>query len=280
MGRFGGKAENERALTSKEIALIKRVFKTARLPSLLEVSIGDGLSATGTPWTDSDYQINVGPQLFEHDLSSVNPDVLVHEMTHVWQYFNGTLTKWDALRAHALYGAARRTEYLYDYTLGDSWDDFGFEGQAQMVEDWFTSQGPGADNMSQNSLRYVYIRKVLYAGDRIARELTLEELQDKPPEPPDPSEIQFPDRQISFVEDYSYPTDFFLKTLEKRFAASDIPGLAKRVKQLEVYCRWFRRRTPNEAVMLAARLEARSASDKLAQAFHYNLSTPTRNNLG
>src|SRR5690242_19120265 len=151
MGRFGGKGDNARNLYSTEIKLIERVFSTARLPSWTEVSIADGLSITGTAWTDSDYEMNVGPHLYGGDLSILEPSTLVHEMVHVWQYYNGTLTKAHAFKAHVVAGFRQTvfkpiqfrqgqlvipdSDYLYTYDLDGSWDDMGFEGQAQLVED-------------------------------------------------------------------------------------------------------------------------------------------------
>ena len=135
MGRFGGKGDQSRLLMPGEVKLIRQVFQHARLPSLMmTVTIANGVNGNGGAWTDSDYEINVGPDLFEQDLSTADPSTLIHEMTHVWQYFNGTLTKAHAAAAQALYGFARRSEYLYDYDLGESWNDMGFEGQAQLVE--------------------------------------------------------------------------------------------------------------------------------------------------
>jgi hypothetical protein len=48
----------------------------------------------------------------------------------------------------------------------------GFEGQAQLVEDWFRNDG-----MSETSERFVFVKKVLYTGDSRARDLTLTQLR-------------------------------------------------------------------------------------------------------
>ena len=69
MGTFGGKGQHQRALTTGEVAVIRRAFRTARLPSLLEVTIADGVNGNGGAWTDSDYQINVGPYYFAGNLA-------------------------------------------------------------------------------------------------------------------------------------------------------------------------------------------------------------------
>jgi hypothetical protein len=173
MGRFGGKGDNARLLMPGEVKLIRQVFQHARLPSLMmTVTIADGVNGNGGAWTDSDYQINVGPSLFEQDLSTADPSTLVHEMTHVWQYFNGTLTKAHAAAAQGLYGFARRSAYLYDYNLGDPWNGMGFEGQAQLVEDWYTN-----DKLRMRGSRYNYVRAVLQLQDVGARSMTLVEIE-------------------------------------------------------------------------------------------------------
>ena len=64
-----------------------------------------------------------------------------------------------------------KTDNLYQYEIGQSWDDMGFEGQAQLVQEWFT-----LDAMSETSDRWVYVKHVLMTGDVAARSLTLGEI--------------------------------------------------------------------------------------------------------
>jgi hypothetical protein len=99
--RFRGKGKDIRLLTGPEERLIKDVFRTARLPRLSQVRIGDGVNASGDPWTDSDYEINVGRYLFDGDVANLDPATLVHEMVHVWQYYSrrvdprGGMAEWS-----------------------------------------------------------------------------------------------------------------------------------------------------------------------------------------
>lgn len=288
MGLFGA---NERLLTAPEEHLIRRVFKSTSLPMLSSIRIRDGLSPTGTAFTDHDYSIMVGPKLFDGDLSKDDPYTLVHEMVHVWQYKHGMLTRAKALLAHGIANIAKYSppvrlkpgrpprfvyeprpanwdpvENLYAYKLGDSWNSFTFEGQAQLVEDWVKF-----DNMSETADRFVYVKKVLYSGDPIARELTLAELKGPAPDKPGPSDIEVPDRQIAFNEDHFLA---FQRYVEQRFRADDTAGLAARLKALENYCRKLRSGRPTDAARLAKRLE--QSGDPLARSFQYHLSTPTR----
>jgi hypothetical protein len=118
-GCFGGKGDNSRMLTTDEIKLLKRVFRTARLPRLDQVTIADGVNANGGAWTDSDYEINVGPSFFRQDLSSSDllAPTLVHEMTHVWQYYNHTLTKAHGFVAHLHAGATDWVQKTLDRVM-------------------------------------------------------------------------------------------------------------------------------------------------------------------
>jgi hypothetical protein len=56
-------------------------------------------------------------------------------------------------------------------------------------------------------------------------------------------------------------------------------GLAARVKNLDEYFRQLRRLRLQEAVALAGRLHPGKPGDRLARAFHYRLSTRTRERL-
>jgi hypothetical protein len=185
---------DERALTPAERTLIQSVFRTAALPALSEVRIRNGLATTGTPFTTlgssslklitgfpsrskGKYQLMVGPTLFASDLSKSSPSILVHEMTHVWQYKHETLTEFSGLARHAFYylsgllGGKNQT-HLYTYKLGKSWNEMGFEGQAQLVEDWYR-----LDQMSEESDRWLYVKNVLLIGNVAARDLTLDSLR-------------------------------------------------------------------------------------------------------
>jgi hypothetical protein len=187
---------NERLLTPEEAKLIRSVFRTTKLPVLDRIRIRDGLSPTGTAFTaprekvaahhalpfmtEGEYLIMVGPRLFEGDVAAMEPDTLVHEVTHVWQYKHGTLGEYEAAVKYIGAAAIRRTDNLYQYEIGQSWDDMGFEGQAQLVQEWFT-----LDAMSETSDRWVHVKHVLMTGDVAARSLTLGEIMLSNPEFPE-----------------------------------------------------------------------------------------------
>ena len=266
VGRFGGKGDNSRALFQGETSLIKTVFKTARLPSLLEVSIADGVSVKGTPWTDSDYQINVGPWSYDHDLSVFDRSTLVHEMTHVWQYFNKTLTK-----LHAFVASVRNPEDdLYSYDLNGSWEDMGFEGQAQMVEDWYTM------GMHTEGHRYFFMKHVVWSGDKSAAHLTRTELALREPDSGTPETISSPDRATAHEQSAPLSDSYLISLLQPRFAADDVAGFGARARKLETV---FGSAGMAQALPLFARLVMRRPGDNVSTYFHDHLSTQTRTKL-
>lgn len=266
VGRFGGKGDNSRALFQGEINLIRTVFKTAHLPPLLEVSIADGVSIKGTPWTDSDYQINVGPWSYDHDLSVFDRSTLVHEMAHVWQYFNKTLSK-----LHAFVASVRNPEDdLYSYDLNGSWEDMGFEGQAQMVEDWFTM------GMNTEGHRYFFMKHVVWSGDRSAARLSRADLAQREPDSGTQEAPSRHDRATAHEQSVPLTDSYLISLLQPRFAADDVGGYGARARKVETV---FGSAGIVQALPLFARLVMRRPGDNVSMYFHDNLSTPTRMRL-
>ena len=265
MGRFGGKGDNARALDASERQLIRTVFKTARLPPLNELSIADGVNFNGGAWTDSDYEINVGPYYYNTDLSKSWPGLLAHEMTHVWQYYNKTLTKTHAFIAHV-----RQPEsVLYAYDLNGSWEDMGFEGQAQMIEDWYDM------GMHVEGYRYFFMQHVVWSGDKSAARLTRAELAMREPDVVT-DEASGPRRQIAYNPSVPLSDSYLISLLQPRYAADDVPGFGARARKLEEV---FRSTKMVEALPLFARLVVRNPRDNVSMYFHDHLSTPTRTKL-
>jgi len=168
----------DRPLTTHEESLVKTVFQRADIPPLDSIRIRDGLTTTGVPFATSgttrrvlfgallaqpeQYLIMVGPQLFEKDLALVAPATLVHEMVHVWQYKQKRLTELRGLMLHSFYYMSgklggRGQHHLYSYDLSLPWEQIGFEGQAQLVEDWYKH-----DLMSETSERWDYLQHTLF----------------------------------------------------------------------------------------------------------------------
>ena len=285
--------EQERLLTSLEEGLIRKVFTTAVLPKLSRLRIRDGLSPNDTPFTtprtqwardtntpfghevEGEYLIMVGPKLFDGDVSQDDPSTLVHEMTHVWQYKHGTLSEWHAATAHVHYWLRDKVglgpyDKLYEYQIGESWDDMGFEGQAQLVQDWYQD-----DKMSETSDRWIYFKNVVLMDNPRARPLSLGELRtwEMPVDGLDQPSQHWSREEVPFNDDY------LRRVLEQPIGPNDVAKQAARVKTLEDYFRQLRRLKLTDAVALAARLKTPAPRDQLAQAFHYRLSTATTSRL-
>jgi len=93
------------------------------------------------------YLINVGSMYSDQSLLPSKYDtnkqerpgsMLVHETTHVWQGVNSAFSWWyvfDSLYNQALEGSHA---YDVDETHLQTWDTYGVEQQAHLVEDWYS----------------------------------------------------------------------------------------------------------------------------------------------
>ena len=203
--------DDDRLLTGKEAALVRKVYDKTRLPPFSTIRIRNGLSPNGTAitfpnYSDGTYNISVGKYLFALDLadSQDGRDTLIHEMTHVWQYYHRLLTRAHGIIAHVHRAVAGKLgypdeDYLYSYNiLTDSWNDMGFEGQAQLVEQWYHDGAKGEDD----DKRFCFIKKVLYDHDEAARDRNIIDLCEKgfyPPSEPGPDPIRVTVKDDSFV---------------------------------------------------------------------------------
>ena len=176
---------------------MRRVFGLP-FPYLDTVGIGDGLGYNGQPWTDTTplfdpglskqltYQINIGDAAredltskklaagcFVRDINGTVSDLLIHEMTHVWQYYTrggitGRFSVWAS--------SAVAPDSSYSPVPGGSWgswDSLDVELQASIVEQWYHNGERKPD------FWYPYIRLVLQSRGHAltyASGLTLNEL--------------------------------------------------------------------------------------------------------
>ena len=159
-------ARNYRKLNTNEKDLARQVFRNS-LPSWWKIFLTDGLGPLPTfdnPFTEEvkgTYMIHVGPEVYPDAMVNASfgsfgtyKEILVHEMTHVWQYYHGYHVVLRSLWANTV-GAG------YSYTLGGAWDDYNVEQQAAIVEHWYS---PTLGNMSVNDPRYPYIDKIIRPG--------------------------------------------------------------------------------------------------------------------
>jgi hypothetical protein len=152
-----------RKLSSTEIGLAQGVFQDS-LPAWWRISISDGLGYNDRPFTIEvgfEFQLHLGPLVFpDASLATVLPgytkyrNILIHELTHVWQYYHGYWVIPRSLWANSRFGK----DYRYTVTPDDAWDTFNVEQQAQMVEEWFDAGKSTSDD------RFVYVDKIIRPG--------------------------------------------------------------------------------------------------------------------
>lgn len=153
-----------------------------RIPSLevLSVQLGGSLGRAGEPLTErelgiarpvfgssinfADVRVVVttivaAPTTLGNNIRTpqrdMEPWVLIHELTHVWQYQTQG-TRYISMSACAQLRAAIASgdrNAAYDYTPGERQiTDYGAEQQASIVEDWFKKTSLRTD---ENYMRYI-----------------------------------------------------------------------------------------------------------------------------
>ena len=111
------------------------------------------LVQVGASVVNAGYIIGVGPARYPDMTKS--PELLVHEMTHVWQGKNRTLALSYALEAALHQCRQELTDYdAYAFSPGNPWESYNPEQQASIVETWFRK----GCNESDTDPLYRYIR--------------------------------------------------------------------------------------------------------------------------
>ena len=179
-GKFGRRPNGYRLMTTAERTMAATVFGQT-LPWWKNIGIGDGLGYDGRPWTDMipmsapglseqlQFELNLGDSADEDLTKSTASscytvggtgnlnDLLIHELTHVWQYHNQTgVTGRFSVWASSVGGS-------YNFTAGGSWDSYDVEQQASIVEQWFHDTTAAPATRKTHPL-YPYIRLVILTG--------------------------------------------------------------------------------------------------------------------
>jgi outer membrane protein OmpA-like peptidoglycan-associated protein len=170
---------NYRGLNSKEKHLCLQIFGYC-LPSFDEIGIGDGLGLGDRPFTDSgnspypgwpnlNYQINLG-DVMSSDLTSrasTTPilgayfgtisDLFVHEMTHVWQEYNGLRSQVIMSSIYAQIPLLGAGYDIPETSVGPwgAWKSYNREQQASIVEQWWHEGGTKEHHL------YPYISQII-----------------------------------------------------------------------------------------------------------------------
>ena len=126
---------------------------------ILVGGFGDAVGLSGaftihiTPEFYDDLTVTNGDQ--EHDASAT----MIHEMTHVWQGTNATLSA--SFMAKSVVNQLRYGSDAYDYRPLADWKSYNPEQQAKLVEDWYYK---GLGDQSEGDERFRYVRDFVRRG--------------------------------------------------------------------------------------------------------------------
>src|SRR5204863_2679931 len=141
--------------------------------------------------------------------------LLVHEMTHIWQYFRGENVVIGKIHAETI-GS-------YDYEPGEPWNDYNTEQQATVVENWVDNGMKATDQL------YPYIDEILRKG--LKKDAHFRNI------PPGDFELYKNGVQplpASTLKVVIYnPEKPMVDELAKRFPANDVRGFAARREKLK-----------------------------------------------
>jgi len=133
-----------RPLTTAEISLAQTVFRNTINYALVRIT--DALGLNNAPWTSNTppiYMMNVGSNYSSLTSTNAKRNLLIHELTHVWQgqhlvpfMLNSAAHQSLSIINNGGNVAARND--AYSYTLGRPWGQYNVEQQASIVDDWFS----------------------------------------------------------------------------------------------------------------------------------------------
>lgn len=272
---------NTRHLAANEIAIARTVFNDT-IP-YDQVLVSDGLGGGDRPFTvptslpmnfptfpnfnvrGGRYVIHAGDGYYGMSTAKADKELLIHELTHVWQGENETSWSWAYVIFSLKDQALSDDAYAYDHERYKPWRDYGPEQQAQIVEDWYAEGMKSFDPLSQTGDRRFYYIKKHIRHEPVDGDWTIVPLRRI-----EPGKLNikpyFPDSLAAF----------FLPILETRVRAGDRVGIATRVRKLE---EGFQSLSPESARELESRLVAKRRDDKLAHSFDYRLAPPTQHRL-
>jgi hypothetical protein len=106
------------------------------------------------------YFVSVGPTAYpDMTVDQGTKDLLVHEMTHVWQGKNSTSSMTYVINSvfhqcQGIFGAGSRGT-AYGFTAGSPWHSYNAEQQAKIVESWYSSGKPTSGDLWEYIRDYV-----------------------------------------------------------------------------------------------------------------------------
>lgn len=94
-------------------------------------------------------------------MHSSHDELLVHEMTHVWQGYNGPSSAAYVRRSVMAQLNPTRDAYDYEEQTHTEWGQWNPEAQARLVEDWYAN---GQIRDKDKDYRWYYVSKYIHHG--------------------------------------------------------------------------------------------------------------------
>jgi hypothetical protein len=106
------------------------------------------------------YTVNVGVAAYANLANSAWDQLLIHELTHVWQGQHAVPFMSNSALHQTLSAIENdgKTGAAYEYSPGQPWGQYNAEQQASIVEDWFIG------GMHRSGSLYPYIRDNVRPG--------------------------------------------------------------------------------------------------------------------
>jgi hypothetical protein len=273
-----------RLLNPDEMFLLQQVFGLMVLPPREQIAVSNGLGFGGAPYTtkgpfdseltpDARYAIHLGDVVSRNltsddsttpilgdDYSDIS-ELFIHEMTHVWQLFNGW-SSGDLIRGTI----NAHTIGSYDVKAGDAWDSYNTEQQATIVEKWH-----GGGKRTDSEL-FPYIKFIVRQGGRpeIYRSMDLSELKSMMVgvQPIDAGHL---DIHTTEPMTGARLDEELVTILKESYEKNDVTGYGGRARRLE---QMFSTMSDFDAKRLLLRFRARNKTDTLATLLYSQLSPP------
>jgi hypothetical protein len=261
-----------RNLWREESSEARKVFELTLGPHE-DIYLSDGLGSGDAPFTipstisvplfpamtlPGKYVMFVGDRFNERMNTGYSAAVLIHELTHVWQYRHGYNVIYNSLSHRMRSG---EDMYSYDKVHYKAWASYNVEQQAQIIEDWYylANMKEWDEDTATGDPRFLYVKWNIRAEKHNTGEPILIPLYKFDSTRPD----------LPFRVTQGQMTDPLAEMMAPRYKAGD-PASLERVRMLELLFRKNFR--PKQ---LLARLEAKRPDDKGVRDFYHVLDPAT-----
>jgi hypothetical protein len=146
-----------RSLTKGEIELVHTVFGKTVNPHNVKIFNRSymGIFGRGGAISPNGYVYIDEPELVpDYSVSPELQALLIHEMTHVWQYQQGRNVRLEALRAWRASDYKYKSIYAYDIDAHARFSRYNLEQQAEIVEDYYRARVSFQDGTARYTLAW------------------------------------------------------------------------------------------------------------------------------